>query len=276
MSHGWINLPPFRRIEDGFEYSFSLCELLPITILIRASRKAVDCHADTSLTKVEREKLGLYLDRILSLDFPLESFQDLCFQRGERTLHRLANKGWGRMLRAATPWEDAVKTLLTTNASWSYTVQMCRDLVMNAGEVTSNGARTFPTARQLKRFLEAEHAAELRIGYRMRYLASLLASALNADSWLDEPKLALSREDVVNRVSGWKGFGSYAASHFLMLLGFHSYLPVDREVAKHLKIPKGRSRAGFDEHKHFMDWGDFRFTAYKASRVLRRMNWIGD
>ena len=27
---------------------------------------------------------------------------------------------------------------------------------------------------------------------------------------------------------------------------------------------------------HFDEWGPFRFTAYKLTRVARRMNWIGD
>ena len=275
LSHGWINLPPFNRVEDGFAYSFSLGEL-PVTILVRTSRTGIDCHSDSALTRAERVALSCYLDRILSLDFPHKSFQDLCRRKGERALLVLARKGWGRMLRAATPWEDAVKTLLTTNASWPYTVQMCRDLVMNVGEITSSGSRTFPTARRLKAFLDGGYASRLKIGYRIRYLASLVASAQNADSWLNEPMPTISKEDVTDRVLGWKGFGRYAAAHFLMLLGLHSFLPVDREVAKHLKIPKGLSRARVDELKCFSDWGDFRFTAYKTYRVLSRKNWIGD
>jgi N-glycosylase/DNA lyase len=275
MSHGWINLSPFSRNADGFSYSFSLSEELPITISIKTSRKAVECYADISLTKIEREKLSRHLNRILSLDFPLKSFQELCLQKGERAIHTLAKKGWGRMLRAATPWEDAVKTLLTTNASWPYTVRMCQDLVQTVGKTTSNGCRTFPTARQLIRFLKTGDTTGLRLGYRIVYLTCLMEKALRTDSWLNEPRLKIPQGELSKRISKWKGFGPYAASHILMLMGLHSYLPVDREVARYLKITSSLPRVGLNKLDHLSDWGDFRFTAYKLFRVLKKENWIG-
>ncbi len=62
----------------------------------------------------------------------------------------------------------------------------------------------------------------------------------------------------------------------LVLMGFHDHLPVDREVGLHLGIrTSGDKDKGLDAD-HFADWGKFRFTAYKLSRVAKRLNWIGD
>jgi hypothetical protein len=50
----------------------------------------------------------------------------------------------------------------------------------------------------------------------------------------------------------------------------------DRQVGNHLGIRMpGDKDSGLDSD-HFEDWGKFRFTAYKLTRVAKWMNWIGD
>ena len=59
-------------------------------------------------------------------------------------------------------------------------------------------------------------------------------------------------------------------------MGFHEYLPIDREVGNHLGIRKPGDKGSDLDSDHFEDWGKFRFTAYKLTRVAKRVNWIGD
>ena len=59
-----------------------------------------------------------------------------------------SSRGWragaGRMLRSPTVFEDLVKTICTTNCTWSATVRMVTALVDELG-VAAFGGRTFPT-----------------------------------------------------------------------------------------------------------------------------------
>jgi len=83
-------------------------------------------------------------------------------------------------------------------------------------------------------------------------------------------------ETAEHEIRSWHGFGNYATRHLLVLMGYHQYLPIDREVGNHLGIRKPGDRDSNLDSTHFDEWGRFRFTAYKLTRVVRRLNWIGD
>ncbi len=276
LSHGWINLSPISRLNNGFIYPIHLDENRPITITIKATRNGVEILTDTALRIDDKNLLLNRITRILSLDFPLGSFRKTCIERGRSNFYRLARKGWGRILRSGSPWEDAAKTLLTTNASWPHTVKMCDALVQHIGKVAPSGVKAFPTSQQLIKYNRIHSLDKLKLGYRGSYLIALAENAIGEDSWLQEPQISIGKEELEKRVSKWKGFGPYATNHLMMLMGFHSYLPIDREVIKHMKTNIDLKRARNDSITDFSDWGDFRFTAYKLSRVAKKMNWIGD
>jgi len=63
----------------------------------------------------------------------------------------------------------------------------------------------------------------------------------------------------------------YATRHLLVLMGYHQYLPIDREVGNHLGIRKPGDRDSNLDSTHFDEWVRFRFTAYKLTRVARRI-----
>ncbi len=79
------------------------------------------------------------------LDEDLSGFYAICAADGEL--------GWcvdgaGRMLRAPTVFEDVVKTICTTNTSWSGTTKMTTALVENLGiEAPAAGVRSRPRRR---------------------------------------------------------------------------------------------------------------------------------
>ena len=94
--------------------------------------------------------------------------------------------------------------------------------------------------------------------------------------WLFDTGKKTDADTAEREISSWHGFGKYATRHLLVLMGFHQYLPIDREVGNHLGIRKPGDRDSNLDSEHFDDWGKFRFTAYKLTRVARHMNWIGD
>src|SRR4029079_11342533 len=80
--------------------------------------------------------------RMLHLDAPLDAFHRLC--RSDPSLRWIAKLGLGRLLRAQDLWEDAFKTLLTTNCTWKQTVSMVGRLVDLLGPRSATGRRAFP------------------------------------------------------------------------------------------------------------------------------------
>ena len=81
----------------------------------------------------------LQLDEDLS-----ELHRRLCCDQSMNWAGRL---GAGRMLRSPTAFEDAVKTLCTTNCSWSLTKVMVGKLVSEFGSVSSDGRPCFSYCR---------------------------------------------------------------------------------------------------------------------------------
>ena len=207
--------------------------------------------------------------RILSLEFDMKEFLENCRIHSPKLLPWV-KKGFGRMLRCGSPWEDAVKTLCTTNASWGFTQQMCRRLCEEIGQ---SGA--FPTTQQV---LEAgeKKLKTIKLGYRARYLMKLAddVSEKKINFALIE-KGACSYESAHRQVKSLLGFGEYAQQHLLVLLGWHHSLPIDREVSKYLRQSKKRGRKN-GLNGLYREWGVNRFTAYKVERIANKKNWIGD
>jgi len=258
QSHGWAYLAPLEQTENGFTYPLVLRSGKPVTLQITTAKgRIVWPHG---------KELKAIAEHILSLDFPLHDFQALCKQKKATRLLRLAKQGWGRMLRSPTVWEDAVKTLCTTNASWGYTEKMCLNLCQQLGETTSSGLKTFPRPERVLKAGERFLKEKVGMGYRSKSLILLAKSAV-AIPWLLDFSLKPDAMTAEKEIHSWHGFGTYATRHLLVLMGFHEYLPIDREVGSHLGIRKAGDKGSNLDSDHFEDWGKFRFTAYKLSRV---------
>ena len=276
-SHGWVYLAPLEQTEDGFRYPLVLRSGPAVTLCLAVSGTGAVIDADRRVPSKQKQELRTVAEHMLSLDFPLHEFRAVCRKRKATALFRLAGKGWGRMLRSPTIWEDAVKTLCTTNASWGYTERMCRNLCLQLGEMTPAGMKTFPLPGKVlkagQRFLEEK----VGVGYRSRSLLMLARKAARGSvPWLLDSSLKPDAERAEGEIRSWHGFGPYATKHLLVLMGYHGYLPIDREVGIHLGIRKPGDKGSDLDSDHFENWGKFRFTAYKLTRVARQMNWIGD
>src|SRR5215471_8433584 len=156
-SHGWYDLPPFSYDSKAGTLSTSVA---------RGSR-AVEITFRQVGDKLEVSSEGLdprtasgIAKRVFSLDSDLESFVSSISE--EPSLRRALVRGGGRMLRAPTLFEDAVKVLFTTNCSWEATRGMVQRLIAVAGP----GGRAFPTAEVIARMSAARLKARVRCGYR--------------------------------------------------------------------------------------------------------------
>lgn len=142
--------------------------------------------------------------------------------------------GAGRMLASPTVFEDVVKTICTTNCTWSATIRMSTALC-------ALGGGAFPEAAELAQTPDAWYRDVAKMGYRgayVREIARAVASAqLDLEALLDPRRLDdAAVEQILLRLPG---IGPYGAAHVMQLLGRHRQLVLDSWTR-----PKYRRLAG--------------------------------
>src|SRR5262249_50201163 len=145
---------------------------------------------------------------------------------GDPALRRALARGGGRMLRAPTLFEDAVKMLLTTNCSWAATEGMVVRLIELAGE-----GGGFPTPAASAPLRPSPLRPRVRCGYRAPALARFArrvdSGRLDLSMW-ENPETPA--ETVREAILGEHGFGPYAAEAILRILGRHEFFAIDSWV----------------------------------------------
>ncbi len=132
-------------------------------------------------------------------------------------------RGEGWELRAVSPFEALVQSLASTNASYRSTQAMLAELV---------GAGPFPSP-------EAVVTMPLRRwGYRLPALRAL-AETVDDTDWD-----TLSDEDLIHEVRRRRGFGAFAASSVLPLLGRPRALLLDGWLAGQVPDPRRYEQYG--------------------------------
>jgi len=273
-SHGWYDLPPWRwdpgRQLLGLPLRLStgrvvLAEVAPTA---GGGGLAFRLAAAGRAGAAELAEARAGLRGCLSLDLDLEPFrrrlEALSREGSERpelpVLRQALDLGGGRLLRSPTVFEDAVKTLLTTNCSWALTRSMATRLVDVLGRPAPGDARTFPTAEDMAGQGERFYRARIRAGYRAPFLVALsrraASGALDLESWRDP---SLPEAELERRIRGLAGFGPYATEHLLRLLGRHSRLALDAWNRKKLASLRGRRRPPSDRtlHRWYAPWGEW-------------------
>jgi N-glycosylase/DNA lyase len=237
-SHGWYDLPPFVWDAEKRTLGFRFLEgEFPVQVVVAARASGLVATAaaagdapspsypfeenlPVSSNVPSRAALLGALQRVLDLKAELSSFHSLC--AGDPRFAWIARRGAGRILRAPTLFEDAVKVLATTNCTWGLTKVMVRNLIERFGR---SGA--FPPAAFVAG-LRARELEKLKFGYRAPYLAGfadrVASGALDLSGWEDA---ARPGEDVEKEIRAQKGFGPYAADTLGRLLGRHGKLGLD-------------------------------------------------
>ena len=220
-SHGWYDLPPFSYDREAG--ILALAAPGPSTVSFRVAAGRLEAAAPTR----RRAALERLARRVFSLDVDLSAFDGML--AGEPELRRALARGGGRMLRAPTLFEDAVKMLLTTNCSWGATRGMIVRLIALAGE----GGTAFPEPAAVAKLSPATLRNRVRCGYRAAALSRLArrvdSGKLDLSSWESRETPATA---VREAILAEHGFGPYAAEGLLRILGRHEYLALDSWVRK--------------------------------------------
>jgi 3-methyladenine DNA glycosylase/8-oxoguanine DNA glycosylase len=262
VSHGVASLPPSHLDEDArvLTVTVPLPRMKPRTIRIRQGRRArarIDVLGPKPGDRVN-DAIKEVVARMLNLDEDLSGLYQAA--AGDPALAWIA-VGGGRMFRSPTVFEDVVKTICTTNTTWSATERMVGALVSELGEESAGGfGRAFPTPSAMASASEAFYRDVVRAGYRGAYLRSLAADVASGKLDLEELREQgaeeLPDEEVAARLLALAGVGPYAVAHMMMLLGRHSRLILDSWTRpKYARLNGGRKVGDKGIERRFRRYG---------------------
>ncbi|MGH7587030.1 MAG: DNA-3-methyladenine glycosylase family protein [Gemmatimonadota bacterium] len=207
--------------------------------------------------------------RMFQLDRDFADFERLARRAGESFGEAVA-RGFGRLLRSPTLFEDVVKILATTNTTWGGTVAMVRNLVgMTTGDA-------FPTPGQVAAVGARRLASEGRWGYRAAYLAGFAEAVSEGEPDLDRwERWDGTTEELAAEVRRVPGLGPYATAHVLMLLGRFDRIGIDtafRGFVRQKYFPRARKPVtDVRMLAVYEKWGEWRGLAYWADLWLWHM-----
>jgi N-glycosylase/DNA lyase len=175
------------------------------------------------------------------------------------------------MIRSPTVFEDVVKTICTTNCTWTATVRMVSALVEHLGEPAAGAdgpfGRTFPTPEAMARKRSAFYTETVRAGYRGAYLQALAKSVASGNLDLEQLGRAspeeLPDDELAAQLLALPGVGPYAAAHVMMLLGRYSRLILDSWTRpKYLRVSGSRRAKDTTIERRFRRYGDYAGLAF--------------
>jgi len=292
-SHGFYELPPWRwdrdarrlgrpvRLSGGLAAYAEVAEG-PGGLAFRALAKG---RLSAPLAREAREAMAVSLDLYQDLApfrarvEALEALRAAGRARDLPDLRWALARGAGRLLRSPTVFEDAVKTLCTTNCTWAVTRGIVSRLCQRLGERAPLGTVTFPTPAAMASRGERFYREEIRAGYRAPYLVALSRSA--ADGSLDLERLrpgpagAPGAEEAAAAIRELAGFGPYATEHLLRLVGHHGHLALDSWNRAKLAQVRGKRRLPSDRtlRRWYASYGEW---AGLAMWLEVTADWHGD
>ena len=233
-SHGVADLPPNAVAEDGSAFDTTLLvggKAWPVRV-VPDGPDAARVEAGPGAPMAELAGIVRHMFR---LDEDMSAFYAVAAADPDLAWVAL---GAGRMVRSPTVFEDLVKTICTTNCTWSATVRMVTALVRELG---IGGA--FPLPEAMAAAGEDFYVDAAKTGYRGPYLRSIAADV--AEGRLDLEALAdpaLSDVEVTERLLALPGVGQYACAHMMMLLGRYRQLILDSWTRPTYRRLTGRAR----------------------------------
>jgi 3-methyladenine DNA glycosylase/8-oxoguanine DNA glycosylase len=279
VSHGVASLPPSELDEEArvLTVTVPLRGAKPRTIRIREGRSGKARVEILGPAPGERIKLGVreVVARILNLDEDLSTLYAAAEEDSE--LAWIVG-GAGRMFRSPTVFEDVVKTICTTNTTWSATERMVGALVSELGEESAGRlGRAFPTPAVMAKASGLFYRDVVRAGYRGAYLKTLAtdvaAGALDLEELRSATPDVLPDDEVLARLLALPGVGPYAAAHVMMLLGRHSLLILDSWTRPKYARLNGRKAADRQIERRFKRYGAYAGLAFW---LFLTRDWVED
>jgi 3-methyladenine DNA glycosylase/8-oxoguanine DNA glycosylase len=275
-SHGVADLPP-NLIDDEartLEVTVPPARGTPRTATVAEGRPG---YARVTLRGGKAEGVLETVRHMLRLDEDLSPFYVLAAADPDLSW---AARGAGRMLRSPTVFEDVVKTICTTNCTWSATVRMVSAIVEHLGSPAAGVSpgpfgRAFPTPEAMAEAGDDFYKNVARAGYRGAYLRALAASV--ADGELDLEDFAAddhTDEEVAARLLALPGVGPYATAHMMMLLGRYTPLILDSWTRPtYLKVSGAKQAQDSTIERRFRRYGQYAGLAFWL--YLTR-DWVDD
>jgi 3-methyladenine DNA glycosylase/8-oxoguanine DNA glycosylase len=237
QSHGVAELPP--AFIDPESRSLTITVRLgrgrPQTLVVSDSGNGqLRVSSSRPLSPAQRQAAVRVVRHLLRLDQNLTPFYSQVTADPDLAW---AASGAGRMTRCATVFEEVVKTICTTNCTWSATVRMVSALVQYLGEPAAGApddspmGRAFPTPLAMASASEDFYQDVMRAGYRGPFLREIAARVARGDLGLERLGTAseqeLSDDEIRAELLALPGVGPYAAAHIMTMLGRFSRLIFD-------------------------------------------------
>jgi 3-methyladenine DNA glycosylase/8-oxoguanine DNA glycosylase len=273
-SHGFYDLAPWEYDPERRVLSRPLLlssgRAVVVAVAPGAGGRGIAFRvaSEGRLAALDAAEARAALRTCLSLDDDLAPFHELvraleASPPGRRPLPALSwavERAAGRLLRSPTVYEDAVKTLCTTNCAWALTRLMVKNLVEHLGAPAPGGTRCFPTPAAMAGRDERFYRDVVRAGYRAPWLARLsravASGALDVEGWRDP---SFATDALALRIRALDGFGPYASEHLLRLLGRYDHLALDSWSRAKLARLRGKRQVPPDAtiRRWFAPYGRF-------------------
>jgi N-glycosylase/DNA lyase len=283
-SHGWYDLPPFSWNAELRTLDYALgVEDRAVDLTVRernddrlSSRRApkktqtgrliVEVEGSIGRSSTARRRLETRVRDAVATMFNLHLDVGEFHRRFADSFSWAKRIGAGRMLRSADVFEDAMKTLATTNCSWALTKMMVTRIVDLAGRRTPSGKRSFPSPRDFHaaQVDEATFRETVRAGYRSPFFAKLIDGVVDGSvdlsRWTDR---SATFDETVEQIRRSPGFGRYAAENLCRLFGRYEGLGVDSWCLKRFVENHGPVRGDVEKklRSHFDRFGEWRGLA---------------
>ena len=266
-SHGWVNLPPFtwdeqkKKIHRHENMNGKQVELV---LAQKNERIMCSCYSSSVLSKSDKSLLRKRFFYMVGREIELYGFISLA-KTLDPQIYKLANQGWARFLRGTSLFEDVVKTLFTTNASWQFTQLMCHRLLEECPrqDQTIQNSLFFPSLEEIREIPVSVLEKKCKLGYRAQYLKNVARAFMENDSFA-----GWSTSEILSYLKEVKGLGEYSINHIGMLLGKYDQIPVDSEVRSYFR-QVGRPENKEFIYSHYQNWHPYEFLAYRLERRLR-------
>lgn len=262
MSHGWSGLPPFSF--DPAAGTLSVHVILPggrhatIGMSQAGSRLRIDARSPSAFRGDDPRRIRRIAASVLRIDQDLGAFHRAASRHPEfRWIRRL---GAGRLLRAPSAFEDAVKMICTTNCSWALTTAMTRNLCDALGRGPA-GSKAFPLPSDMAGMPESFYRSTIRSGYRSPFLVRLArrvdSGRLDIERWREPGYPA---EKVREEMRSVEGIGPYAEGNLLKLVGKYGELGIDSWCRKRFSAMHRNGRRATDRaiERHYAGFGEWR------------------
>ncbi len=285
ISHGLAYLPPMNPDDEArtLEITLSVDGTRPRTVRIGSGRRGFG-----EITVLGRrpgqqvqQSLMATVRHVLRLDEDLSEFYA---QAAQDPNLDWATKGAGRMIRSPTVFEDVVKTICTTNCTWSATERMVAAIVEHLGERAPGAPdagwrdRAFPSAADMSKASEDFYRKVARAGYRSKYLVAVARAEADGSVDLEALGRATPEElpdaELADHLLALPGIGPYAASHIMLILGRYSRLVLDSWTRPKYARLMGRSAVKDSAiERRFRRYGQYAGLAFW---LFLTRDWVSD